>query len=470
MPTVTQIPGALEPLQQGLDQLIKVLALRKEWQLRQQDLQLRREEFDLDKFRVGKAAELTDEQIAASRLEREVNKKKLDDEAEKLEAERTSLGLISDTMLDFTSNGVEFGSPEWQQGIAQLRATIDHPAGQTLVDQFIDQQRGVATDTSDITRDEVTAETNIKNAETMARSATVQEGNLALNRMSTVSTEAVRGGITYGQAGDLLRTPVPPELRDINPMQQIAQMQADLAGQGKRSDLSMRAGVFWTMMKASVGPMEMMLEQAVAERGGLDKLTDPLARFNAKGFLSNLFISAAMKNVPDEDRAIIAYARNFVANWQYFASGAQINEGEYARLMDTFFDRSTDGPLTRAAKKAMRQAAVGAIQQMATGQWEVSPVEGVLSTLEDLKAQSNQPGWTPEMRAEINVELQRTQQLHDDLVSGKRIVLDNAPGFISPSGDLIELSPPEQSEAEAHAVGFMNKFYQNRNLPSSRVP
>ena len=469
MPTVTQIPGALEPLQQGLDQLIKVLALRKEWQLRQQDLQLRREEFDLDKFRVGKAAELTDEQIAASRLEREVNKKKLDDEAEKLEAERTSLGLISDTMLDFTSNGVEFGSPEWQQGIAQLRATIDHPAGQTLVDQFIDQQRGVATDTSDITRDEVTAETNIKNAETMARSATVQEGNLALNRMQTVSQEAVRGGITYGQAGDLINAPVPPELRDVNPMQQLAEMQADLAGQGKRSDLSMRAGVFWTMMSASVGPMEMMLEQAVAERGGLDKMTDPLARYNPKGFLSNAVISALMKNVPDEDRAIIAYARNFVANWQYFASGAQINEGEYSRLMDTFFDRSTDGPLTRQAKKQMRTAAIAAIQQMATGQWQASPVEGVLSTLEDLKAQSNQPGWTPEMRAEINAELQRTQQLHDDLISGKRIVLDSSPGFVSPSGDVIHMQSPQGGE-ESRAVSFMNQFYQNRNLPSSRVP
>ena len=158
-------------------------------------------------------------------------------------------------------------------------------------------------------------------------------------------------------------------------------------------------------MEGSISAGEALLDNVVAERGGLDKLTDPLLRFNPKGFFTQFIVSALMEKIPDEERAIIAYARNFVANWQYFASGAQINESEYSRLVDAFFDRSTDGPLARMAKRQMRHAAIAAIQSMAMGgQYSSTPVEPVLNALREMDeiAQSN-PNAPQNLKDEVQV-------------------------------------------------------------------
>jgi len=240
----------------------------------------------------------------------------------------------------------------------------------------------------------------------------------------------LKAGITLGEAADLQGETIPAALRGINPAQQIAAAK----GRGGQSDLSGRATVFLTMMESSLGPMEVMLDK-IAENGGLDRMTDAIARTNPKSFWGNLFTSELLGIVDDEERAVITYMRNFVANWQYFASGAQINEGEYSRLVDAFFPRSTDGPLAQQAKEAMRNSAIEAISAMALGQWTKSPVEPLINSLSAMQQQAIDQGWSTEMLKIISEKLGKTQQLQRDLLNPNKTVVLGAPSLLDASGN-----------------------------------
>lgn len=323
--------------------------------------------------------------------------------------------------------------------------------------KLIDTETAQRTDISKAEIAKVDAETAQTMADTAISANRAQQAASNASIYAAVSQEAVRSGTTWGQAADLLKVDIDPDLRDINPLA--------ITASGKRgSDMQQRATVFLTMMGTSIEPMEATLQE-IEEKGGLNLMTDAIARTNPKGFWSNLFISALNTSVPEEQQAVISYMRNFVASWQYFASGAQINEGEYSRLVDAIFPRSTDGVRARQAKRAMRATTIEAIKAMALGGDYATPVEPMYNALKAMDEQAARENWPPNLRRVIKEGLANTEQLHNNFLNrNKTVILNNAPAFISPKGEI--MNPESSYNMPSDKEGIVDAILGN---PTSRM-
>jgi len=131
---------------------------------------------------------------------------------------------------------------------------------------------------------------------------------------------AFEGGTakTWGQArklAGLAPTPSMPDSTTFTPATKI-----------KATEQERRASTFQAMMETN-GPI---LNALVDQTGGVS-LPAAFLRTLQKG---GTFEIALSQITSPEQKQLVAAARQFIAAWQYFSSGQQINEGEYLRLLN----------------------------------------------------------------------------------------------------------------------------------------
>jgi len=435
-PIIIQQPGIGQQAQQALAPLLRVVEMRRAFAQRKREIDIQRERLEIARMQAIKTGELTDEEILTQRTQRRANELKIKEAEQQIEGEREGLAIIGDISTQLAADDIAPGSDEFNDIIAEARAGTSNPHAQRTIDDFSGTQltqEGLDAQI-DATRQSIeiagTQEERAQAGERRERRA------MTIGERSEVAQRAVQSGISFGQAADLLGVEIPDELRDINPVAQ----QALASGRGRGSDMQQRATVFLTMMESSLGPMEAQLA-VIEEKGGFNIITDAVARTNPKSFWGNLFASSLSGILDEEERAVVAYMRNFVANWQYFASGAQINEGEYSRLVDGFFPRSTDGEQTQQAKRMMRAAAINAITAMAAGDWLETPVDPLIQSLQQMKeiAEAPNSGVNQETINAINESLRDTRRFRVDLLDPSKSIVLGSPSFVLPNGETVNI-------------------------------
>lgn len=467
-PNVIQREGVGETVQRVFQPMMQAIAMNREFKQREKDFQLRQQQFQLEQFKTQKGAELTDQQIAEGKA-RIANLKLENEQAQRdFAGEQAGQQAVNLLATEAQTTDAEFGTPEWNALVRNARASLsnlgddaDPGAAHAHFDAYLDQVREDATGAANIKANEARiAQAQAQTALAEAQAAAARQ-EAERDARASVLELGQDVPLPLGVIGSQIRAPVDRSIAGVVLPSALGQSTG-----GKESEQVLRARTFNTVMTPEAARIKGLLASGtrIGFVGSLNALIS-----GQQGFFSTTARILSNKFIPEDQRQYLASTRNYVAAWQYFSSGAQINEGEYFRLYQGVIPTRGDDEGTIAVKLSIIDTQLQAIREIANGSFGGGPADGAIAALEKLQQRGFAEKWKAPIQRSIAAQLEQARSWRATLQRSPDSFVYSPPQMIDQDGNISNFE--NSAEAQQRRIqGFSNLYDSFQNPSQLQLP